>query len=55
MEISKKDGGFLFDNHFLFISKNNATEQQDNFIILNSHIGKDMNYQVSIEGTIEYP
>lgn len=57
VEVSKKDGGFLFNNQFFFISQDVDLPQDvdDSIIFLKSHIGKDMNYQISIQNLIEYP
>lgn len=54
VEVSKKDGGFLFNNQFFFVLEDWKSDL-DNFIALKANLGKDMNYQISIKNTIEYP
>lgn len=55
VEVSKKDNGFLFNNQFFFASEGTNTTDQEGVITLKTNIWKDMNYQVSIQDTIEYP
>lgn len=54
MEVSKKDGGFLFNDDFFFVIDDDWKDQENKILIMSTR-WPDMNYQISIKDRIEYP